>query len=63
MQITLPSQLRLWINNNRGDLSVPRFIIKVLEHNMSSNTPPDLEKGCNNARETVCNVRQGASKA
>lgn len=58
MQITLPSHLRVWINNNRGELSVPRFIVKVLEYHSSSNTPPYLGKGLEHGGQPIYYVGQ-----
>ena len=58
MQVTLPAPIRAWINEHRGEVSVPRFIVKVLEQQMSSNTPPNLEKGDEDGRNTVCDVRE-----
>jgi len=62
MQITLPAPVRAWMNENRGELSVPRFILKVLEQQMLNNTPPYLGKGINDGEYSVCNVREGVSE-
>lgn len=58
MQLTLSAPVTEWIDKHRANVSRARFILKVLEHQMQSQTVPYMGKGITDGqqRSEVCKV-------